>query len=51
MADLEVGLIWPEEVGRGLPTGRWRSFAAGLPPVSSGRAVEVGEGCIVFAAR
>ena len=30
MADLEVGLIWPEEVGRGLPAGRWRSSAAGI---------------------
>jgi hypothetical protein len=30
MADLEVGSIWSEEVGRGLPAGRWRSSAAGI---------------------
>jgi hypothetical protein len=51
MADLEVGSIWSEEVGRGLSAGRWRSFAAGLPSVSSGRAIGVGEWCIAFAAK
>jgi hypothetical protein len=30
MADLEVGSIWSEEVGRGLSAGRWRSSAAGI---------------------
>jgi hypothetical protein len=30
MADLEVGSIGSEEVGRGLPAGRWRSSAAGI---------------------
>jgi hypothetical protein len=30
LAILMVSLIWPEGVGRGLPTGRGRSSAAGI---------------------
>jgi hypothetical protein len=30
LAILKVSLIWPEGVGRGLPTGRGQSSAAGI---------------------
>jgi hypothetical protein len=39
------GLNLARGAGRGLSAGRRRSFAAGLPSVSSGRAIGVGEWC------
>jgi hypothetical protein len=44
-----MGSIWPEEAGRGLTAGRWRSSAAGV--VSSEVRAGIGGKGVVFQAR
>jgi hypothetical protein len=41
--NLGAGSIWPEEVGRGLTAGRWRSSAAGVADGEVGAGIGVGE--------
>jgi hypothetical protein len=50
LAILTVGSIWPEGVGRGLPTGRGGVPRRGSPPVGSGWGTGAGRWCFGFVA-
>jgi hypothetical protein len=47
---LGVGPIWPEEAGRGLTAGRWRSSAVGVVAGEVRAGIGAGERCSKLAA-